>query len=102
MTVIVDEPVTNVTAAAFAVSGFAVEGVTDDPDVDPSSLGFFPFIDGQVWAALERPVLLDGRLPDPVRSDEVVGSASFDDSLLSESLSPSRRSSWSQAQLQGT
>ncbi|HUS42581.1 MAG TPA: FtsX-like permease family protein [Ilumatobacteraceae bacterium] len=67
--------------AAFAVSGFAVEGVTDDPDVDPSSLGFFPFIDDQVWAALERPVLLDGRLPDPIRSDEVVVSSSFVDSF---------------------
>ena len=67
--------------AAFAVSGFAVEGVTDDPDIDPSSLGSFPFVDDQVWTALERPVLLDGRLPDPTRADEVVVSSSFVDSF---------------------
>ena len=67
--------------AAFAVSGFAVEGITDDPAIDLRSLGFFPFVDDQVWTALERPVLLDGRLPDPTRADEVVVSSSFVDSF---------------------
>ncbi len=67
--------------AALAISGFAVEGITDDPAIDLRSLGFFPFVDDQVWTALERPVLLDGRLPDPTRADEVVVSSSFVDSF---------------------
>ena len=67
--------------AAVAISGFAVEGITDDPAIDLRSLGFFPFVDDQVWTALERPVLLDGRLPDPTRADEVVVSSSFVDSF---------------------
>ncbi len=67
--------------AAFAVSQFAVEGLTDDPDVDPVSLGFFPFVDDQVWTTIERPVVLDGRLPDPARADEVVVSPRVVDSF---------------------
>jgi ABC-type lipoprotein release transport system permease subunit len=63
--------------AAFAVSGFVVEGLPDGADVDPDSIVGFPFIDDQVWNTLERPVVLDGRLPDPTRADEVAVSARF-------------------------
>ena len=65
--------------SAFAVSGFAVEGIGDHPDIDPTSLGTFPFVDREVLETIERPVLLAGRHPDPSRADEVAVTANFAD-----------------------
>lgn len=67
--------------AAFAVTGFAVEGIDAHPGVDPTSLATFPFVDDQIWTTLERPVVLDGRLPDPTRADEVAVSQRFMDAF---------------------
>ena len=63
--------------SAFAVSGFAVEGIGDHPEIDPTSLSFFPFVDREVLDTIERPVVLDGRRPDPSRADEVAVTANF-------------------------
>ncbi len=65
--------------AAFAVAGFAVEGIDDQPDIDPVSLGTFPFVDREVLDTIERPVVLAGRRPDPSRVDEVAVTANFAD-----------------------
>ena len=61
----------------FAVTGFAVEGIGDHQEIDPTSLGTFPFVDREVLDTIERPVVLDGRLPDPSRADQVAVSANF-------------------------
>ena len=67
--------------SAFAVSGFAVEGIGEHPDVDPLTLGSFPFVDDQMWNTLERPIVLAGRLPDTTRADEVAVTQRFVDSF---------------------
>jgi hypothetical protein len=65
--------------SAFAVSGFTVEGIGTAPDVDPGQIGGFPFVDTEIWNSIERPVVLEGRLPDSSRSDEVAVTANFVD-----------------------
>lgn len=65
--------------SAFAVSGFAVEGIGNTSDVDPTEIGGFPFVDSEIWDTIERPVVLEGRIPDPSRSDEVAVTANFVD-----------------------
>ncbi len=65
--------------SAFAVSGFAVEGIGTERDVDPTQIGGFPFVDSEVWDTIERPVVLEGRIPDPARSDEVAVTPNFVD-----------------------
>ena len=63
--------------SAFAVTGFAVEGLGDHPEIEPTELGLFPFVDDQLLNTVERPVVLDGRVPDPSRADEVAVSPNF-------------------------
>ncbi len=63
--------------SAFAIMGFGVEGIGDHPEIDPTSLSFFPFVDREVLDTIERPVVLDGRRPDPSRADEVAVTANF-------------------------
>ena len=65
--------------SAFAVTGFAVEGIGDHPEIDATSLGTFPFVDREVLDTIERPVVLDGRRPDPSHADQVVVTANFAD-----------------------
>jgi hypothetical protein len=65
--------------SGFAVSPFVVEGLGEDRDVDPTQIGGFPFVDGEIWDTIERPVVLDGRIPDPARSDEVAVTPNFVD-----------------------
>lgn len=67
--------------SAFAVTGFAVEGIGVNPDVDGMRIGTFPFVDDQMWNTLERPVVLDGRLPDTTRADEVAVTQKFVESF---------------------
>lgn len=59
-----------------AVSEFAVTGAEVD-GIGPESVGF-PF-DGEAMTTVERPVVLEGRLPDPARADEAVISPAFED-----------------------
>jgi hypothetical protein len=56
--------------AQFPVSGFGVEGV-------PISAGPFPTVGNEVFRTIERPVVLQGRMLDPARVDEVMVSARF-------------------------
>ena len=65
--------------SAFAVTGVGVEGLGEHPEIDPTELGLFPFIDDQLLNTIERPVVLDGRVPDPSRADEVAVSPNFAD-----------------------
>ena len=65
--------------SAFAVTRFGIEGISDDPDLDTSEIGGFPFVDDQLMNTIERPVVLEGRLPDPSRADEVTVSPNFAD-----------------------
>ncbi len=65
--------------SAFAVSGFAVEGLGDSPQMSFDDLGGFPMVDDEAWNTLERPVVLQGRLPDTSRADEVAVSSNFVD-----------------------
>ncbi len=65
--------------SAFAVSGFDIEGLGDSPERSADYLGGFPMIDDQAWKTLERPVVLDGRLPDTSRADEVAVTSNFVD-----------------------
>lgn len=44
--------------------------VVDPSDHDPDGVAFPP-ADDSVWQSIERPVVLDGRVPDPGRDDEV-------------------------------
>lgn len=65
--------------SAFAVTGFAVEGLGEHPEVDPTEIGGFPFVDDQAMNTIEHPVVLRGRLADPTRADEVVVTQNFVD-----------------------
>ncbi|MBO3748767.1 FtsX-like permease family protein [Streptosporangiaceae bacterium NEAU-GS5] len=54
----------------FAVSGFGVDGL-------PWGANAFPAADDEVWRTIERPVVLEGRMPDMTKVDEVVVSSRF-------------------------
>lgn len=57
--------------ATLTMSGLSFEGVTESDEV-------FYLPDGtDLMRTLERPVLLDGRLPDPARADEAVVTSRF-------------------------
>lgn len=58
----------------FVVGGF---GIDDVPAERQSDVIGFPPADDAVWRSIEQPVVLDGRLPDPTRADEVVVSERF-------------------------
>ncbi|WP_283136141.1 FtsX-like permease family protein [Rhizohabitans arisaemae] len=58
------------TLAGFALTGFAVDEV-------PDYVATFPPVDGELLHTVERPVVLQGRLPDPARHDEVVVGSRF-------------------------
>ncbi|GAA4570926.1 hypothetical protein GCM10023193_58510 [Planotetraspora kaengkrachanensis] len=60
------------TLTTFPVSGFGVDGIPMSEN--PST---FPPADDEVLRTIERPVVLEGRLPDPARIDEVVVSPRF-------------------------
>jgi len=62
--------------ATFVVSGFQVDGVPlDEPDaVD------VPWADDEITRTIEQPVVLEGRLADPARSDEAVITSKFEES----------------------
>ena len=55
---------------SFAVAPFFV-------DEFPKIFGYLPPADDALMRTIERPVVLDGRLPDPARPDEVVVTAQF-------------------------
>jgi hypothetical protein len=57
----------------FAVGSFRVEGVGDDA----TAVSGFPPVDDEVWRSIERPFVLDGRLPDPSDAGEVVVTTNF-------------------------
>lgn len=61
--------------APVLAGGFAIEGI---PAADDAAWG--PPADGQVLTTVERPVVLDGRLPDPSRADEAVVTSRFEES----------------------
>ena len=61
--------------------GIRRRGHRRNPDVDATSIGSFPFVDDQMRDTLERPVVLDGRLPDTTRADEVAVTQKFVDSF---------------------
>ena len=66
--------------SAFVVGDFAVEGL-DEGDLDgqdPTMFSSFPFVDDEVMRTLEVPYVLDGRLADPSRADEVMISTDFE------------------------
>ena len=52
--------------------------VIDELPPDFSGAGFPPG-DDEIFRTIERPVVLDGRLPDPARADEIVVSPTFED-----------------------
>ncbi|GII31594.1 ABC transporter permease [Planotetraspora mira] len=60
------------TLTLFPVSGFGVDGIPWTDHVDA-----FPPVDDQLLRTIERPVVLDGRLPDQTRVDEVLVSPLF-------------------------
>jgi FtsX-like permease family len=55
-------------------TGYVIEELPRDQEA-----GGFPFADDEVMRTIERGVVLDGRLPDPDRADEVVISPAFED-----------------------
>ncbi|NED94415.1 FtsX-like permease family protein [Phytoactinopolyspora alkaliphila] len=62
----------------FVVTGYVVDGV---PPEHQAFVGHFPPADDEIMRTIERPVVLEGRLADPTRPDEVVVSAKFEDSF---------------------
>jgi hypothetical protein len=62
-----------------ALTGFAVTDYRiDEFDDLPFAIGtWFPSTDSEVFDTIERPVVFEGRIPDPSRADEVVVSPNF-------------------------
>ena len=60
--------------STFAVADYGIEEIP--PDEFPEGLGFPPG-DDEIFRTIERPIVLDGRVPDPARADEVVVSPKF-------------------------
>ncbi len=61
-----------------ALSGFAVTDYSVENIDEPLAIGaWFPETDSESFATIEKPVVLEGRLPDPSRADEVVVSPQF-------------------------
>lgn len=58
--------------SGFAVSIFEVDGIQSEDYATG-----FPQADAEVWQSIERPVMLEGRVLDPTREDEVMASPSF-------------------------
>ncbi len=63
--------------SAFAVSSFGIEGLGDEMLASGEGFSGFPSVDEDVWTTVERPVVLEGRVPDPARADEVAVSSRF-------------------------
>jgi hypothetical protein len=59
--------------SGFAVTDYRIDGIPPD---DPIGT-WFPSTDSEIFDTIERPIVLEGRLPDPTRPDEVVVSARF-------------------------
>ena len=59
--------------ARFPLSAFGVD------DLPPFEATDFTYQDTAIMDAIERPVVLEGRLPDPQRDDEVVVTADYED-----------------------
>lgn len=57
--------------ARFPLSAFGVD------DLPPYAVADFTYQDDDIMRTIERPVVLEGRLPDPDRDDEVVVTAGF-------------------------
>ena len=58
---------------AFVVGAFGIEELGEEA----VEVGGFPPTDDEVWRTIERPYVLEGRLPDPARADEVVMTTNF-------------------------
>ncbi len=56
----------------FPITAYEVEGLPPDSGAD------FAYLDDAVMRDIERPVVLEGRLADPSRDDEVVATAGFE------------------------
>ncbi|TDD96659.1 ABC transporter permease [Jiangella asiatica] len=63
-----------------ALTTFVLTGSYVVDEVPPDFFGAgFPPGDNEVFRTIERPIVLDGRLPDPSRADEVVISPTFEE-----------------------
>jgi hypothetical protein len=61
--------------ATFVVGGFEMEGLAPEEQLTAVSM---PWADDEIMRTIERPVVLDGRLPDPTRPDEAVITSRFE------------------------
>ncbi|MFI6743803.1 ABC transporter permease [Nonomuraea sp. NPDC050451] len=60
------------TLTQFPVSGFGVAGIPNSAQISA-----FPPADGNVLNTIERPVVIEGRMADPARADEVMVTSQF-------------------------
>jgi len=66
----------------FVVQGVEIDGNVADHGLDPGTsasvdMGYYPPADAESMHSLERPVVLDGRLADSTRHDEVVVTSAY-------------------------